>query len=103
MAPDAPARDGKAELATIGPVALPGVEIKACAAQPGDGKILKRMADGKDAQRLAAEVLALVLRRRRELELKGALAGVAKARPAKISRGACVSPDQRSGPGRQRH
>jgi hypothetical protein len=50
MAPDGPARDGKAELAAIGPVTLPGAEIKPRAAQPGDRQIFKRMADGKDAQ-----------------------------------------------------
>ncbi|MCP5231008.1 MAG: hypothetical protein H6948_02765 [Zoogloeaceae bacterium] len=45
------------------------------------------MADGEDAQRLAAEVLALVLRRRRELELQGALAGMAEARAAEVVAG----------------
>ena len=36
---------------------------------------------------LAAELLALVLRRRRELELQGALAGMAEARAAEIVAG----------------
>ena len=51
MTADAPARDGEAELAAIGPVALAGVEVEARATQPGDGQILERMADGEDAQR----------------------------------------------------
>ena len=84
MAPDAPARDRKAELAAIGPVALARVEVEARAVQPGDGQILERVADGEDAECLAAEVLALVLRRRRELELEGTLAGMAEARAAEI-------------------
>ena len=45
------------------------------------------MADGKDAQRLAAEVLALVLRRGCEFELQGTLAGVAESRAAQIVTG----------------
>ena len=76
MTANAPASDGEPELAAIWPVALSRVEVEARAAQPGDGQILERMADGEDAQRLAAEVLALVLRRRRELELQGPLAGI---------------------------
>jgi len=50
MTADASARDREAELATIGPVALAGIELKARAPQPGDGEILERMADGEDAQ-----------------------------------------------------
>ena len=84
MAADATARDREAELFAIGAVALAGVEVEARATQPGDGQILERMADGEDAQRLAAEVLALVLRRRRELELQRPLAGMAEARAAEI-------------------
>src|SRR5690606_14445346 len=45
------------------------------------------MADGEDAQGLAAEVLALVLRRRRELELQCPLAGMAEPRAAEIVAG----------------
>ena len=53
-------------------------------AQPADGQILERMADGEDAQRLAGEVRALVLRRAGELELQGALASMTDARAAEI-------------------
>ena len=42
------------------------------------------MPDREDPQRLAAELLALVLRRAHELELQSALAGMAEARPAEI-------------------
>src|SRR5690606_27602753 len=75
---------GKAELAAIGAVALAGIDIEARPPQPGDGEILERMADGEDAKRLAAEVLPIVLRRRGELELQGALTGMAEARAAEI-------------------
>ena len=56
MAADAPARDREAELLAIRVVALAGVEIDARGAEPADGQILERMADGEDAQRLAGEV-----------------------------------------------
>ncbi len=48
MAPDATARDGEAELATI---AFLGDQIDPGRAQPADGEILELMADREDAQR----------------------------------------------------
>jgi len=68
----APACDREAELAAIRPVALAGIEVKPGSAQPGDRQTLQRMTNGKDAQRLAGEILVIVLGRRRELELQGA-------------------------------
>ena len=84
MTADASAGDREAELLAIRIIALAGVEIDAGGAEPADGQILERMADGEDAQRLAGEVGAIVLRRPGELELQGALAGMADARAAQI-------------------
>ena len=84
MTADAAARDREAELLAIRVIALAGVEIDPGGAEPADGQVLERMADGEDAQRLAGEVRALVLRRAGELELQGALAGMTEARAAEI-------------------
>ena len=85
MAADAAAGDREAELVTVRPVALAGVEIEARpTAQPADGEVLERMADGEDAQRPAVELGALVLGRLGVLELQRPLAGHAEPRAAEI-------------------
>jgi hypothetical protein len=55
-----PPRDREAELATIGPVAFAGVEIKARLPEPGYSQILKQMTDREDAQRLPGKILAFI-------------------------------------------
>ena len=84
MTADATARDGKAELAAIGSIALAGVEVEAGGTQPDDGEILERMTDGEDAQRLAGESGTVILGCRSEFKLQGALAGVPEARAAEV-------------------
>ena len=74
----------KPNCSAVGPVALAGVEIEPGRAQPADRQVLQRMADGEDAQGPAAEIGALVLRRRGELELQRPLAGMAEAGAAEI-------------------
>jgi len=76
VATDAAVCDCKAELLTIGAVALSRVEIKACRAQPLDRQILERMADGEDAQCPARKVSAFVFRGTCELELQSPFAGM---------------------------
>jgi hypothetical protein len=81
MAADAPARDGEAELAAV---AFLGHQIEPRRPQPADGEILEFMPDREDPERPAGEILALVLRRARELELQRALAGMAEPGRAEI-------------------
>jgi len=76
MAPNAAARDGKAKLLAIRPVALSGVEVEPCRPQPADGQILELVANLEDPQRLAAEIRAFILGRAREFELQGPLASM---------------------------
>src|SRR5690606_33558966 len=68
-------------------VALAGIEIEPGTAQPADGKIFERVSDLEDPQCLAGELLALILRRTRELELQSALTAVSKAGAAQIVAG----------------
>src|SRR5690606_41800572 len=65
-------------------VALAGIEIEPGAAQPADGKIFERVSDLEDPQSLAGKLLALILRRARELELQSALTAVSKAGAAEV-------------------
>ena len=87
MATDATARDGEAELIPIGPVALAGVEVEPRRPQPADRQILELMTDLEDAQRLAAEIRALILGRACELELQRAFAGMSQTGRAEIGPG----------------
>ena len=87
MATDAAARDGKAELFTIGTIALAGIEVEPRRPQPADRQILKLMADLEDPQRLAAEIRALILGRACELELQRAFAGMSQTGRAEIGSG----------------
>ena len=84
MTADAPAGDREAELLAVRAVALAGVEIEPGSPEPADREIFERVPDVENAQRLAGELLAFVLRRARELELQRALAGVSEARAAEI-------------------
>lgn len=79
MTANAPAGDGESELLAIGIVALAGVEIDAGRTEPLDGKVLKRMADGENAQRAAGKVGAIVLWGTGKFELERTLAGMADA------------------------
>ncbi|MFC3119420.1 hypothetical protein ACFOHS_19160 [Jhaorihella thermophila] len=81
MAANTPTGDRKAELAAV---ALPGGEIEPGGAQPLDGEILERVANGEDAQGPARELLTLVLWCLGKLELKRALARLPQAGGAEI-------------------
>ena len=63
---------------------LAGVEIEPGSPEPADREIFESVSDLEDPQRLAGELLALILRRARELELEGALARVSEAGAAEI-------------------
>src|SRR5690606_16521919 len=84
MTADTAIGDGESKLLTIGTIAFARVDVEASRTQPTDRQILKRMADGEDAQRLAGKAGAVVLGRRRKLILQGALARLPEAGAAKV-------------------
>jgi hypothetical protein len=69
VAADASAGDGEADLASVWPVSLPGIEIET-GPQPAGGEVLLRMADGEDAECAALVAAAVVLRRLRVVEMR---------------------------------
>jgi hypothetical protein len=87
VAADPAARDRKAELLTVGPVALARVKVEAGKPQPADGEVLEEVPGSKDPERPAFEFGAFVLRRLGVLELERAIAGHAEAGAAQIIAG----------------